>query len=311
MTALWCHPVARALRAVLPLLLLGALLTRLGADPFVRAVGVVSPLPVGAALVLVASATVAQAMRWRLLVLAHGGSLTRAQAVRECYRGAVLNTVLPGGMAGDAVRAWRHREPSGPGLRDQVRAAGGSAALVVADRAVGTGLLLLTAAGAAVRVQPAVAAGLLIAASVAAGVALPTLRRLSVAGLAAVLGWSLLLLAAVTGLFAVSAATLGAVPDAADITPLGLVVLAGMSLPSGVAGFGPREAVAALAFAAAGLTADAGVATAAAYGVLVALSAAPGALVVLVDARRGGRRVAAQRRQVELHADVVAQHEPA
>jgi hypothetical protein len=62
-----------------------------------------------------------------------------------------------------------------------------------------------------------------------------------------------------------------------------LVVLAGSAVPANVAGWGPREGVAAWAFAATGLGASAGVTAAAAYGALVLLAALPGAVVLLVQ----------------------------
>lgn len=58
-----------------------------------------------------------------------------------------------------------------------------------------------------------------------------------------------------------------------------------MSVPFRIGGFGPREAVAAVAFAAVGLSAEAGVATSTAYGVLAAISAVPGVVVMLFTAR--------------------------
>src|SRR5207344_2954407 len=86
--------------------------------------------------------------------------------------------------------------------------------------------------------------------------------------------------------FFVASAALGTVRDPGEVVTLALIVLAGMSLPFGIGGFGPREAVAAVAFAALGLSADAGVATSAAYGVLAAVSTVPGVLVMLLDSRR-------------------------
>ena len=77
------------------------------------------------------------------------------------------------------------------------------------------------------------------------------------------------------------------------MVPLALVVLAGSAMPANVAGWGPREGVAAWAFAAAGLGASAGVTAAAAYGALVLVAALPGAVVLvvqLVHGRRSRRR---------------------
>jgi hypothetical protein len=73
------------------------------------------------------------------------------------------------------------------------------------------------------------------------------------------------------------------------LVPLALVVLAGSAVPANVAGWGPREGVAAWAFAAAGLGAGAGVTAAAAYGALVLVAAMPGAVVLGVQLVRGRR----------------------
>jgi hypothetical protein len=70
--------------------------------------------------------------------------------------------------------------------------------------------------------------------------------------------------------------------------PLALLAMLAMVLPS-VAGWGPREGVTAWAFAAAGLGADRGAATAVTYGVMVLAASLPGALVLVAGwiPRRG------------------------
>ena len=67
-----------------------------------------------------------------------------------------------------------------------------------------------------------------------------------------------------------------------------------MVLPS-VAGWGPREGATAWVFAAAGLGADEGAATAVAYGVMVLAASLPGALVLVAGWLPDGG-VAARRR---------------
>ena len=62
--------------------------------------------------------------------------------------------------------------------------------------------------------------------------------------------------------------------------PLALLVLAAAALPN-VGGWGPREGVTAWAFAAAGLGASLGVATAVVYGVMVFVASLPGAVVLV------------------------------
>jgi hypothetical protein len=62
--------------------------------------------------------------------------------------------------------------------------------------------------------------------------------------------------------------------------PLALLAMLAMVLPS-VAGWGPREGATAWVFAAAGLGANRGAATAVAYGVIVLAASLPGALVLV------------------------------
>ncbi|MGC1214419.1 MAG: UPF0104 family protein, partial [Micromonospora sp.] len=81
--------------------------------------------------------------------------------------------------------------------------------------------------------------------------------------------------------FVVAARTAGADVPLSRLVPLTLLALLAMGLPANVAGFGPREGVAAWAFAAAGLTAAQGVAAATVYGALVLVASLPGAAVLL------------------------------
>ena len=67
--------------------------------------------------------------------------------------------------------------------------------------------------------------------------------------------------------FLIAARTAGASASTARMLPLALLVLLAMGVPTNIAGWGPREGVAAWAFAAAGLGAAQGVATAVVYGV--------------------------------------------
>lgn len=274
------HPVTRTARAVVPLLLLAALIAHLGTDPFARSLNVLEPGPILAALLLGVITTTAQALRWRTVAIGYDAAtgLTRVRAISECYRSALLNAVLPGGVLGDAVRAWRQRSPRERGLRTSAQA-------VIGERVAGTVVLLLAVAVVLLPSQRWIAALALVGAGVAAVIAVPSLRRLAVGGQFAVWGWSLLALASLVTKFALAAWALGTVPQMKDVVMLALVVLAGMSIPIGIGGFGPREAVAAIAFASVGLSADSGVATAAAFGVLAAVSAVPGVLVMLIDLR--------------------------
>ena len=78
----------------------------------------------------------------------------------------------------------------------------------------------------------------------------------------------------------IAARTAGTTAPLSRMLPLALLVMLAMVLPS-IAGWGPREGVTAWAFAAAGLGADAGVATAVVYGVMVLVASLPGAAVLV------------------------------
>jgi glycosyltransferase 2 family protein len=88
--------------------------------------------------------------------------------------------------------------------------------------------------------------------------------------------------------FLLAARTAGATAPLSLLAPLTLLALLAMALPVNIAGWGPREGVAAWAFGAAGLTAAQGVATAVVYGVLVLVATLPGAAVLVT--RRIGRQ---------------------
>ena len=108
--------------------------------------------------------------------------------------------------------------------------------------------------------------------------------------------WPLVAMAsalAVTGhvlTFLVAAHTAGATAPVVQLVPLAFIVLLSMGVPLNLAGWGPREGVAAWAFGAAGLGAGAGLSTAVVYGVLVLVASLPGAGVILAAHLRGRRR---------------------
>ena len=80
--------------------------------------------------------------------------------------------------------------------------------------------------------------------------------------------------------FLIAARAAGATAPPSRILPLALLAMLAMVLPS-VAGWGPREGATAWVFAAAGLGADLGVATAVAYGIMAVVASLPGALVLV------------------------------
>ena len=164
------HRLTRTLRAVVPLVLLAALVAHLGTSPFERSLHVLSAGPITVALLLGVVTTTAQALRWRTVAAGYGAAdgLTRGRAVAECYRSALLNAVLPGGVLGDAVRAWRQRAPRERGLRTSAQA-------VIGERVAGTVVLLLAVAVVLLPLEPMMSGMALFGAVGAVGVAAPTL----------------------------------------------------------------------------------------------------------------------------------------
>jgi glycosyltransferase 2 family protein len=82
--------------------------------------------------------------------------------------------------------------------------------------------------------------------------------------------------------FLIAARTAGTIAPASRMLPILLLVTAAVTQP-GVAGWGPREGVAAWVFGAAGLDAHRGVATAVVYGVMVLVASLPGGAVLVVS----------------------------
>lgn len=279
-----------ALRACAAAALLGALGWQVGFGAFADGVRAVSPGAALAALGIGAVTTVASALRWRVVARRLGLPLGARTAIADYYGSLVLNAVLPAGVLGDVHRAVAH------GAR--VGALGRGVRAVVWER--GVGLAVLAVAGAGLVAAHPVLPGLLgpwgLACAVAAVlVAAAALRRvrddvrlLGFAGLLSAVGLSAVAVAGYVGLFAVAASSAGVRAPGPDIVVLAVAALLVMSVPLSVGGWGPREAFLAVAFGAVGLGAADGLRTAVAYGVLAAVSAAPGLAVLAV--RLGQRR---------------------
>jgi len=101
------------LRVAVSVALIVALLGWL--DPQVLAMAFAAPHPgwLALALALGVPQVVLSAWRWRLTAGRLGVPLSLACAVREYYLATFLNQVLPGGILGDATRAWRHAREAG------------------------------------------------------------------------------------------------------------------------------------------------------------------------------------------------------
>ena len=274
--------------------LLAVLLWRLGTGPFLDGARTVDPgtLAVGAALAL--ATTVCCAWRWSLVARGLGTALPLRTAVAAYYRSQLINTVLPAGVVGDVHRGVRH------GLSAVVaeRAAGqvvqvgvALVVLVVVPSPVRSSLPVLVGAAAVVVALAVVLVRARPGGGDSAGArALRHARRTVCDGLlpawSAVGLASLLAVAGHVATFEVAARAAGATASPVQLLPLSLLVLLAMAVPFNVAGWGPREGVAAWAFGAAGLGAAQGVSAAVVYGLVVLVASLPGALVLAVDALR-------------------------
>jgi uncharacterized membrane protein YbhN (UPF0104 family) len=287
--------------------ILAFLLWRLGTGPFLDGLRLIDGWALVAALVIGALTTMCCAWRWSLVAGGLGVRLPLRTAVAHCYRSVFLNSTLPGGVLGDVHRAVSHGRDAGDvgrGIRAVVweRTAGQVVQAVIA-------MAVLFAFPSPVRPYlPAVTAlvvaaglGAVLLARVVPQVArvvpqgglsrLPRALRTAKAdirdGLLGGRNWLGIVLASTVvvwghlAMFLVAARTAGATAPLSRLVPLTLLALLAMGLPANVGGFGPREGVAAWAFAAAGLTATQGVAAAVVYGALVLVSSLPGAAVLV------------------------------
>jgi uncharacterized membrane protein YbhN (UPF0104 family) len=309
------RPVWAGIRLLVGVGILGLLLWRVGTGPFVTGIQAVHATALLAALALGALITLSCAWRWTLIAAGLGVQMPIRPAVAAYYRSQFLNTTTPGGIVGDVHRAVRHGADIGDvalGVRAVIldRAAGQVAHIAIA-------MVLLLAFASPVR--PYLPAVLIALATVAAAVAVLSRRttRLGAGwvadrlraigsdvhnGLVARGNWvgiGALSGVAVFGHVAtmtIAARAAGVSASMAVLLPVMLLVLLGTAVPLNIAGWGPREGIAAWAFAAAGLSASQGVATAVTFGVLVLAASLPGLGVLIYTgvhrpARRNDREV--------------------
>jgi uncharacterized membrane protein YbhN (UPF0104 family) len=283
-------------------LVLVMLVWRVGTGPFVEGIRQTSAWSLLVATAITAGTTWCCAWRWRLVAAGLGAPLAPGTAVAAVYRAQFLNATLPGGILGDVDRAVGHGRGqgiAGPGVRAVVwERTFGQAVQVLLTAVV---LLLLPSTMRPMGLVAAVALGVVLLAGLLAGRGRPSAARLLRADLRGILGThrarvgiTVASAAAVAGhllLFLVAARVAGVSAPVTQLVPLAAVVLLASAVPANVAGWGPREGVAAWAFAAAGLGASAGLTTAVVYGVMALVATLPGAAVLLGVRRARPRTV--------------------
>ncbi|GAA1101751.1 lysylphosphatidylglycerol synthase transmembrane domain-containing protein [Nesterenkonia jeotgali] len=249
-----------------------------GMTPFMDAFRLLPLWIFPAAALLGGVGVLTQALRWRVIARHHQISIGVGPAVARCWQAAFLNGVLPGGLAGDALRA---ADDSSDAAVD----AGGSAlrrafAAMAAERLMGTAVAF-TAAGLTLLVLaplPGIAA--LGVATVAVLVAWRWLKPLSGADILQVVLLSATGWAAFASLFGLTILAVTPTVSLAWAPGLAAVAIAGMSVPLGFGGWGPREAAAAWAFSLAGFAPHLGVTASISYGLLALASTLPGAVIL-------------------------------
>jgi hypothetical protein len=279
--------------------ILAGLVWRLGTGPFVDGVGTIEARSLAAAAGIAALTTLCCAWRWGIVARGLGVAVPLRMAVAAYYRSQFLNATLPGGVLGDVDRGVRHGRDVGDTGR-ALRAVGWERMAGQVVQIVLATTLLLLLPSPMHSTMPVIATALVTGTLVVvlAGRLLPrggpsmwarTLRAAAadLRGLFARRSWPGIALAsslAVVGhtlTFVIAARTAGSTASPVRMVPLALIVLLAMSVPTNVAGWGPREGVAAWAFAAAGLGATQGVATAVVYGVMALVASLPGAVVLI------------------------------
>jgi hypothetical protein len=302
-------------RLGLPLLRLAAGVTLLwflgrhfGGAPFRDGLRAVTWPAVVAAVTLTALTTVCSAWRWRVVARALGIRIGLPGAICSYYRSLFLNSVLIGGVLGDVHRAVTHGRRAG-NVAGGLRSVAWERLCGQIIQAVVTAVVLLTLPSPVRPALPYILAGVAgvagCAALVVRGAARRGRSRLARAaravaddlrcGLLAADVWPQLMLASVlvvaghTATFVLAARVAGSTAPLGELVALLLVVQTATVIPLGIGGWGPREGVAAWAFAAAGLGAATGVTVTTLYAVLMLAAVAPGAGLLLGEAVRRRR----------------------
>lgn len=302
----------RGLRLLLQLgvtlVLLGALWRLLDSEDLVHRLRTADPRWLVAGLLLTVPVMLLSALRWCYTARQLDAELGFGHALRELYLSLFLNQILPGGLTGDAIRAWRHgrreaareRQRMGPAIRAVVieRMAGylSLGPVVLAGVALWPSLpgaapamqIWAPLAGAVLVIGGLGTALVVFARSGAGGVVdrfFTDVRRalLSRRTLGPQAAYALLLLAGYLAMFYCSAQAAHAPLTLLQLVAIVPAVLLSMAIPLSIAGWGLRETAAVALWAMAGLPAEGALAASILYGLLTLLGSLPGALALLFD----------------------------
>ncbi|MDN5852688.1 MAG: flippase-like domain-containing protein [Actinomycetia bacterium] len=289
--------------------ILSVIVWRWGAEPFLAALESIDAVSLAVAVVVTGLTTVCCAWRWSLVAGGLGVHVRLRPALAAYYRSQFLNLTLPGGVVGDAHRGVRHGRDVGSvgrSLRSVVweRTFGQivqvvltasvlvvvptpvRSAAIVALLAAAVGIGVVVAARAMVRARPAIGPtpGRVRAAVRASMSDLRAIARArAVPGIVVA---SMLVVVGHVVVFMVAMSAVGVDTVGAHGVPVALIVLQAAAIPANLAGWGPREGVAAWAFGSVGLGAAQGVSVAVLYGVLALGATLPGAVLLIAGHRR-------------------------
>ncbi|TLP74220.1 lysylphosphatidylglycerol synthase transmembrane domain-containing protein [Nesterenkonia sphaerica] len=273
----WRSLAVGALQVLVTVSLLGLIAAWWGMETFSSALRGLPWWTFLAAGALGGSGVLVQAQRWRIVARHHAIEVRFGAAVARCWQAAFLNSVLPGGLAGDALRAADDSTDASVPTRRRALARG--FASMAAERLAGTAVVFSAGGIALLPYVPMAGLGCLGAALIAAGIASRWLRRLAAAEILRVVMLSVLGWMCFASLFMLCVMVLAPTTPTAVLPTSAAVALAGMSVPVGVGGWGAREMAAAWSFTLSGLSAAEGVRVAVGYGVLALVSTTPGAVI--------------------------------
>jgi uncharacterized membrane protein YbhN (UPF0104 family) len=287
--------------------ILVALVLRLGSDAVAEGLRAIDARAVLAALGIGLLTTVLSAWRWCLVAHGLGLSLPLRVAVADCYRALFLNSVLPVGVLGDVHRAVSHGRQAGDVGRGIRAVALERSASLLVSVIVGVAVVLSRPELLMAAIGPLVlggwgVVGLVVVLAAVAALGVWTVRGTHPSRIRAALrtgadartgvfsrgtwpGVVLLSVATLVGylaLFVIAARAAGCRSPLGELLPLLVPGLLAMSLPLSIGGWGPREAVATVAFEAGGLGATLGFTAALVYGVLCLIACLPGGALLLL-----------------------------
>jgi uncharacterized protein (TIRG00374 family) len=247
-------------------------------------------------------------LRWSRIANELGLNLGWLKATSEYALSILANQVLPTGVAGDGLRAWRHSRAASEESPYVVfeamaldRISGQLAlwlvVLLTAPLTLSAGLVHASslALGAAVLLGCALSLWLLVSwvpgwqrnrARVITFLRRSAVFLFSPRGAAMHLPYSLLLVGFTLAQLYVAARAIGVELPWRELAWLGPLILVAASLPSFFGGWGVREGASALLFAAAGLPQSTGVAVSMVYGAFALVVSLPGFIVLLFDGER-------------------------